>query len=70
MPSGTLSGQIDASGNARLLMRGLTGNTNYTVGREHPGSPFSYSVTAHFDSDRGTGTRNAMRKCALDFIKQ
>lgn len=70
VPSGTLSGQIDSSGNALLLMRGLTGKTPYTIGRENPGSPFSYTVTAHFDSDRGTGKRNETRECALNFIRQ
>ena len=70
VPSGTLSGQIGAGGDALLIMQGLTGNTNYTVGYANPGTPFRYTITAHFDSANGTGKRNEMRNCVLDFVKR
>jgi hypothetical protein len=70
VPSGTLSGQIGAGGDAVLTMQGLTGNTNYTVGYLNPGTPFRYTITSHFDSAHGTGKRNEMRNCVLDFVKR
>jgi len=68
--SATLSGQIDPGGNAALIVQGLTGDTSHTVGHVHEGSPFNYSVTAHFDSRHGTGKRNEARDCALDFVRR
>jgi hypothetical protein len=70
VPSGTLSGQIDADGDALLIMQGLTGNIRYTLGNVNPGAPFHYTITAHFDADHGTGKRNEGRDCALDFVKR
>ncbi len=70
IPSGTLSGQIDAAGNAILSMRGLTGKPDYSVDRVHPGSPFAYTVTAHFTVGHGSGRRNELRECSLDFDKR
>jgi hypothetical protein len=70
VPSGTLSGQIGAGGDALLIMQGLTGNTGYTLGKVNPGTPFHYTITAHFDAGHGTGKRNEGRGCALDFVKR
>ena len=70
VPSGTLSGHIDADGSAQLSMQGLTGNRSYTIDRVNPGTPFHYSVTAQFDRNHGSGKRNEMRHCDLDFIRE
>jgi hypothetical protein len=70
IPSGTLSGQIGADGDALLLMEGLTGDVGHTLGKVNPGTPFRYSITAHFDANHGTGKRNEGRACALDFVKR
>jgi len=70
VPSGTLSGQIGADGAALLIMQGLTGDNTYTLGNVSPGTPFHYTITAHFDAGHGTGKRNEGRDCALDFVKR
>jgi hypothetical protein len=70
IPSGTLSGQIGADGDALLIMEGLTGNIGYTLGKVNPGTPYRYTIKAHFDADHGTGKRNEGRACTLDFVKR
>jgi hypothetical protein len=70
VPSGTLSGQIGADGDASLIMQGLTGNIGHTLGKVTPGTPFRYTIKAHFDAQHGTGNRNEGRACALDFVKR
>jgi hypothetical protein len=70
VPSGTLSGQINSDGSGVFVMRGLTGDRIATVGRLNPGSPFSYTANVHFDHAHGTGKRNELRACALNFVKE
>jgi hypothetical protein len=70
VPSGTLSGHIGVDGDALLVMQGLTGDNPHTLGHVGPGTPFHYTITAHFDADHGTGKRNEGRACALDFVKR
>jgi hypothetical protein len=70
IPSGTLSGQIGADGDALLIMQGLTGEIGHTLGKVNPGTPFRYTITAHFDANHGTGKRNEGRACSLDFAKR
>lgn len=70
VPSGTLTGQIGADGEALLFMEGLTGKIGYTLGKVSPGTPYRYTIKAHFDADHGTGKRNEGRACAVDFVKR
>ncbi len=70
VPSGTLSGLIDAGGNATLVMQGLTGKPNYSVNAVASGSPFHYTASVHFERKHGTGKRNELRDCTLDFVKR
>lgn len=70
VPSGTLTGQIRADGDALLVMEGLTGNIGYTLGKVNPGTPYRYTIKAHFDAAHGTGKRNEGRACTLDFAKR
>jgi len=65
-----LDGQIQPDGTAELAARGLTGDPDYTVGREQTGTPYVYSVKAHFDAARGSGKRIELRPCDLAFVKQ
>jgi hypothetical protein len=46
IPSGTLSGQIQPTGNAHLTMDGLTGDPDYSLSRVHAGTPIHYTATA------------------------
>lgn len=68
--SGTLSGQINSSGDAVLSVHGLTGNNRYNVGHVNQGTPFHYTANVHFDRAHGTGKRNELRECQLNFVKQ
>jgi len=44
IPSGTLSGQIQPTGNARLTMDGLTGEPDYSLSRVRAGTPIPPSL--------------------------
>jgi hypothetical protein len=70
IPSGTLTGHIDAGGDALLTMQGLTSNPEYSISRVDPGSPIHYTVKAHFGGDHGSGQRVEGRPCELDFTRQ
>jgi hypothetical protein len=40
-------------------------------GRDTPrGTEYSYSIQAHFQGTKGTGTRIEGRPCSLQFVKQ
>lgn len=67
--SGTLSGQILPNGDAFLRMNGNTGSPQYTLGRVAAGTPFHYTVTAHFGQQSGSGRRNERRQCDLTFTR-
>lgn len=69
IPSGTLRGQIEPTGVARLTMEGLTGDPDYSLSRVHAGSPIHYTATAQFTTRSGTGTRDQSRHCDLSFSK-
>lgn len=67
--SGTLSGEIGADGNALLTMQGFTGASRQTLTHPKEGSPFHYTVSAHFAGKQGAGKRNEDRECSLDFSR-
>jgi hypothetical protein len=69
IPSGTLSGQIEPTGNAHLTMDSLTGDPDYSLSRVHAGTPIHYTATAQFTARSGTGTRDQARHCDLAFSK-
>lgn len=64
-----LDGQLQPDGTAILFAKGLTGPTNYNVGRVPPLTQYEYHVNAHFDAVQGTGTRTEIRPCAFYFRK-
>ena len=66
---GHITGQIRPDGGALLMMFGRTGPQQCAVGHERPGTPFRYTVDAHFDASDGSGKRNEQRPCALTFNK-
>jgi hypothetical protein len=69
IPSGTLSGQIQPTGEAHLTMNGLTGEPDYSLSRVRAGSPIHYTATAQFTARAGTGRRDQARSCDLTFSK-
>ena len=66
---GRISGRIRPDGAALLTVVGRTGPEQVAVGHERPGTPFRYTVDAHFDARSGSGKRNERRACALTFNK-
>jgi hypothetical protein len=67
--SGTLSGRVQANGDAVLRMIGKTGAPAYSVARARSGSPFHYTANTHFADRSGSGKRNELRQCDLEFSK-
>jgi hypothetical protein len=65
-----LHGQIDPDGTAYLEVSGLTGPSEYNVGRVKSGTPFLYHVRAKFVRGRGAGSRIESRPCDLTFTKE
>jgi hypothetical protein len=66
---GHITGHIHPDGAALLVMAGRTGPQQRALGHERPGTPFHYTVDAHFDGQSGSGKRNEQRPCALTFSK-
>jgi hypothetical protein len=64
---GHISGHIRPDGEALLTMFGRTGPEQFASGHQRPGTPFRYTVDAHFDANSGSGKRNERRACALTF---
>ncbi|MDB5384123.1 MAG: hypothetical protein JWO26_3755 [Rhodospirillales bacterium] len=62
-------GVIEPDGSAVISARGLTGGSEYTLGRLPNGTPYSYVVHARFDHQRGTGTRQGGRECSIAFAR-
>ena len=64
---GHITGRIRPDGGALLTMFGRTGPVQIAIGHERTGTPFRYTVDAHFDARGGSGKRNEQRACALTF---
>jgi hypothetical protein len=66
---GHITGRIRPDGAALLMMFGRTGPEQRDVAHQRSGSPFRYTVDAHFDTNSGSGKRTERRPCALTFSK-
>ena len=65
-----IDGPIGSDGNAMLTARGLTDVPAYSQNQVKSGTPYGYTVDAHFDGSRGTGKRIEARACTLAFAKR
>ena len=65
-----IDGPIGSDGGATLNARGLTDIPTYAENQVKGGTPYSYTVDAHFDGSRGTGKRIEARACTLAFAKR
>lgn len=65
----SLDGKIQPDGKALLLASGLTGSSNFNVGKVMPDTPYSYHIDAHFDAAKGSGIRVEVRPCNATFAK-
>jgi hypothetical protein len=71
-----IQGKIRDDGNAKLDVDGILANRANAHGLfAHKGEDYTYTVKAHFDADKGTGTRDTglgieSRPCSFTFEKQ
>jgi len=71
-----ITGKIGDDGNAKLDVNGILANRANAHGLfAHKGEDYHYTVKAHFDGDKGTGTRDTglgieSRPCSFTFEKQ
>jgi hypothetical protein len=71
-----IQGKIGDDGNAKLEVDGVLANRANAHGLfAHKGEDYNYNVKAHFDGDKGTGTRDTglgieSRPCSFTFEKQ
>ena len=61
--------QIQPNGDAILRARGRTGNPDYAVRKPASGSPYAYTIKAHFEENAGTGSRLETRVCEFAFAR-
>lgn len=69
-PSATLTGTIDADGNAKMNVKGLAGNPQYNLNNVKTGSPVNFDVAGKFEGGKGTGRRTSGRPCHFTFTKK
>jgi len=70
-----IEGKIAADGSAKLSAKGTVTKNNAHGVSATKGNNYSYDIKAHFDADKGSGTRNEGagilgRPCTFDFVKQ
>jgi hypothetical protein len=68
--SGTFVGQVQTDGTVDIEARGLTGKTDYTVGKVARGTPFDYPMNGKFSGSTGHATRTKLRPCEATFSKR
>lgn len=68
--SGTFVGQVQNDGTVDIDARGLTGRTDYTVGKVARGTPFDYPMKGKFSGLTGHATRTKLRPCEATFSKR
>jgi hypothetical protein len=68
--SAKIVGLIKPDGSAGVRLDGLTGNAQTTMGQVSAGTPFTARIRAHFDAQRGDGTRLGGRPCTITFMRQ
>ncbi|HEY1500171.1 MAG TPA: hypothetical protein VGF88_11385 [Acidobacteriaceae bacterium] len=71
-----ITGRIGDDGNAKLDVNGILGNRANAHGIfAHKGADYHYTVKAHFDGDKGAGTRDTglgieSRPCTFTFERR
>jgi predicted RecA/RadA family phage recombinase len=65
-----LDGSIQADGSATLNAEGITNVPRFSAYQVQTGTPYTYSINAHFDGSRGNGRRIEIRACTLTFVKR
>jgi hypothetical protein len=68
--SGTYVGQVKNDGSVGINAQGLTGKTDYTVGKVARGTPFDYPMNGKFSGSTGHATRTKLRPCEATFTRK
>jgi hypothetical protein len=68
--SGTFIGQVNGDGTVDINAQGLTGKTDYTIGKVARGTPFDYPMNGKFSRSTGHATRTKHRPCVATFAKR
>jgi len=64
-----IDGPIRSDGGATLHGNGLTNDPANTYFSVKNGTPYSYTIDAHFDQHHGAGKRLELRACSVNFVK-
>jgi hypothetical protein len=64
-----LSGHVQSDGNAVLAAEGLVGSPRVAIGHVASLTPYRYNAPTRFVGGHGTGSRNSVRPCSLDFVR-
>ncbi|CAN5202497.1 hypothetical protein BH10PSE17_BH10PSE17_08260 [soil metagenome] len=64
------SGEISDDGVIEIRARGITGPSEYAVGKVSRGSPYAYTMGGRVEAGHGQAQRREARRCTADFTKQ
>lgn len=67
--SATVTGEVQSNGKVSFDVKGLTGQSQFVLGKRASGSPFHFSMEGEFSGSTGRATRTADRPCQATFAK-
>ena len=65
-----MAGRIEEDGSAEITVNGLTGGSEYSIGRIPPGSPYGYRMRGTFTPAGGKAVRTELRPCEATFFRE
>jgi len=68
--SQSIDGQIEPNGTAMLTASGLVGNPEAAYKQKRENHPYNYKVSARFEGNKGTGSRQQDRSCTFSFARK
>ena len=68
--SQSIDGQIEPNGTAMLTASGLVGNPEAAYKQKRVNHPYNYKVSARFEGNKGTGSRQQDRSCSFSFARK
>jgi hypothetical protein len=68
--SQSIDGLIEPDGTAMLTASGLVGNPEVAYKHKRENHPYNYKVSARFEGNKGTGSRQKDRSCTFSFARK
>jgi hypothetical protein len=68
--SQSIDGQIEPNGTAMLTASGLVGNPEMAYKQKRQNHQYNYKVSARFEGNKGTGSRQQDRSCTFSFVRK